>query len=76
MCNVSDFIAKNVEELFACCAPYNPHMANSDECLQSFTKNWPVKGHVIPREMADAGFYYLDDSDHVICFYSGVGLKN
>ena len=26
--------------------------------------------------MADAGFYYLDDSDLVICFYCGGGLKN
>ena len=63
MCDVPDFIAENVKESFACCAPYNPHMVNSDEHLQSFTKNWPVKGHVTPLEMADAGFYYLDDSD-------------
>ena len=76
MCDVPDSIAENVEEPFACHAPYNPHMVNSDECLQSFTKNWPVKGHVTPREMADADFYYLDDSDRVICFYCGGGLKN
>ena len=76
MCDVPDSIAENVEEPFACHAPYNPHMVNSDERLQSFTKTWPVKGHVTPREMADAGFYYLDDSDRVICFYCGGGLKN
>ena len=76
MCDVSDSIAENVEEPFACHAPYNLHMVNSDEGLQSFTKNWPVKGHVTPREMADADFYYLDDSDRVICFYCGGGLKN
>ena len=76
MCDVPDSIAENVEEPFACHAPYNPHMVNSDESLQSFTKNWPVKGHVTPREIADAGFYYLDDSNRVICFYCGGGLKN
>ena len=35
-----------------------------------------MKGYVTPREMADAGFRYLDDSDRVICFYCGGGLKN
>ena len=63
MCDVPNSIAENVEESFACRAPYNPHILNSDERLQSFTKNWPVKEHITPREMADAGFYYLDDSD-------------
>ena len=76
MCDVPDSIAENVEEPFACNTPYNPHMVNSDERLQCFTKNLPVKGHVTPCEMADAGFYYLDDSDRVICFYCGGGLKN
>ena len=76
MCDVPGSIAENKEESFACRAPYNPHMLSSDERLQSFTKNWPVKGHVTPREMADAGVYYLDDSDRVIRFYCGAGLKN
>ena len=65
---VSDSVPENMEEPFACRAPYNLHMLNSDERLQSFTKNWPVKGHVAPRQMANVGFYYLDDSDRVICF--------
>ena len=71
MCeNAPDFVSENKEEPFSCHAPYNPHMLNRDERLPSFTKNWPVKGHVTPREMADTGFYYyLDDSDRVICFY-------
>ena len=64
MCVVPDSIAENVEEpSFTCRAPYNPHMLNSNERLQSFTKNWPLKRPVTPCEMADAGFYYLDDSD-------------
>ena len=65
-----------MEESFVCCAPYNPHMLNSDNHLQSFTKNWPIKGHVTSCKMGDAGFYDLDDSDRVICFYCGGGLKN
>ena len=69
-------LQKIKEESFACRAPYNPHMLNSDDHLHSFTKNWPVKEHVIPHEMADADFYYSDDSDGVICFYCGGGLKN
>ena len=51
-------------------------MLGSNERLQSFTKNWSVKGHVTPREMANTGFCYLDDSDRVICFYCCGSLKN
>ena len=69
-------VPENIEELFACRASYIPHMLNSDESLRSFTKNWPLKRHVIPREMAEAGFYYLDNSDRAIWFYCGGGLKN
>ena len=69
-------VPENMEEPFACCSPHNPHMLNSDDCLQFFTKNWPVKGHVTPREMADASFYYLDDSDRVICFCCDGGLND
>ena len=76
MCDVPDSISENMEKPFACCALYNPHMLNSDKRLQSFTKNWPVNGHVTPRKIADAGFYYWDDDDRVICFYCGGGLKN
>ena len=65
-----------MEESFAFRTPYNPHMLNSDDRLQSFIKNWPLKEHVTPCKMADAGFYYLDDSNQVICFYCVGGLKN
>ena len=46
MCDVPDSIAEiteDTEEPFACRAPHNLHMLNSDERLQSFTKNWPVR---------------------------------
>ena len=76
MYDVPDSIAENVEEPFTCRAPCSPHMLNIDERLQSFAKNWPVKIHVTSCEMADADFYYLDDSDRVICFFCGGGLKN
>ena len=70
MCkNVPDSIQENMEELFACHAPHNLYMLNSDDRLQFFTKNWPLKRCVTPCKMVDAGFYYLDDSDRVICFY-------
>ena len=69
MRDVLDSVSENVEEPYTCGAPYNPHMLNSDErLLQYFTKNWPVKRHATPRKMADVGFYYLNDSDKVICF--------
>ena len=71
-----DSFPENMENQFASRAPYNPHVLNSDDRLQSFTKNWPLKVHVAPREMADSGFYYLDDSNRVICFYCGGGLNN
>ena len=44
--------------------------------MQTFTENWPVKGPAMPREMEDAEFYYLSDSDRVNCFYCAGGLKN
>ena len=65
-----------MEEPFACRAPYNLHRLTSDDRLQSFTKFWPLKGHVTRCKMEDTGFYYLDGSDRVICFNCGGVLKN
>ena len=57
MCDVPDSAPENMEEPFACRGPYNLHMPNSNDRLQSFSKNWSVKGHVTPRKMAVAGSY-------------------
>ena len=50
-------------------------MRSNDVRMRMFTKNWPVRGHAKPREMEDAGFYYLGDIKLVICFYCAGGLK-
>ena len=73
---VSDSVPENMVKPFACRSPYKRHIFNSNDRLQPCTKNWPVKEHVATREMTDADFYYLSDSDQVICFYCGRSLKN
>ena len=73
---VPNSVPENMEKPFACRAPCNPHILDSDDRLPSFTENWPAKGPVTPRKMANAGFYYLGDSNRVICFYCDEGLKN
>ena len=71
----SDSTPKTTMELFPCRSPLNSHIRSSDVDMQTFAKNWSVKGQATPREMADAGFYYLDDSNRVICFHCTGGLK-
>ncbi|RWS07542.1 baculoviral IAP repeat-containing protein 2-like isoform X2 [Dinothrombium tinctorium] len=41
-------------------------MRNKQKRLDSF-KNWPIS-YISKEEMADAGFYYLNNSDRVRCF--------
>ena len=74
--SVSDSAPKITTELLPGRSPLKLHMRSSDIRMQTFTKNWPVKGHATSRKMADAGFYYLGDSERITCFYCAGGLEN
>ena len=71
-----DCLPKNMSDPFPCRFLLKPQMHSNDARMQTFSKNWPMKDHATPREMADAGFYYQGDSDRVVCFYCARGLKN
>ena len=50
-------------EIFPCSYPINPHMRDNDNRLQTFVDratNWPAhRINATPREIVDAGFFYL-----------------
>ena len=74
--SVPDCVLKNMSHPFPCRSPLKPHMRSSDARMQIFSKNWPMKDHATPHEMAYVGFYYLSDSGRVVCFCYAGGLKN
>jgi len=43
--------------------------------LQSFN-GWPREHHLLPADLADAGFYFAGYGDCARCFYCGGGLRN
>ncbi|KAM3612380.1 uncharacterized protein V6R79_007762 [Siganus canaliculatus] len=47
--------------------PLAPHMRNEEARLQTFS-SWPSAAPVTPRDLAQAGLYYLGQSDQVQCF--------
>ena len=54
-----------------------PNFSHVDHRCDTFTECWPEKATgKSPREMADCGFFYRGISDHVECFYCGIGLRN
>lgn len=54
--------------------PMTPHMKSEEARLQSFT-SWPLNSPMRPRDLAQAGFYYLERDDHVQCFCCGGKLS-
>nr|XP_043896626.1 E3 ubiquitin-protein ligase XIAP [Solea senegalensis] len=50
--------------------PVVPHMKNEEARLQTFS-SWPSNAPVRPRDLAQAGLYYLGESDRVQCFCCG-----
>nr|XP_046261254.1 E3 ubiquitin-protein ligase XIAP [Scatophagus argus] len=50
--------------------PMAPHMRSEEARLQTFS-SWPSGGPVGPRDLAQAGFYYLGKNDRVQCFCCG-----
>ncbi|XP_059202015.1 E3 ubiquitin-protein ligase XIAP [Centropristis striata] len=50
--------------------PMAPHMKSEEARLQTFS-SWPSTAPVRPRDLAQAGLYYLGESDRVQCFCCG-----
>ncbi len=50
--------------------PMAPHMRSEEARLRTFS-SWPSTAPVRPRYLAQAGFYYLGESDRVQCFCCG-----
>ncbi len=66
--------------LYPCRYPCNPHMELREARLQTFldfASIWPAhRIDATPAQIADAGMYYLGDTDRVRCWYCNGGLKN
>lgn len=54
--------------------PMVPHMRSEETRLQTFT-SWPSTAPVRPRDLAQAGLYYLGEDDRVRCFCCGAMLR-
>merc|ERR1719187_3225870 len=55
--------------------PQHPQHATLEARLRTF-RDWPPALRQQPRELAEAGFYYIGKSDQVKCFYCDGGLRN
>nr|XP_039259891.1 baculoviral IAP repeat-containing protein 7-like isoform X2 [Styela clava]XP_039259892.1 baculoviral IAP repeat-containing protein 7-like isoform X2 [Styela clava] len=65
----------DLANIFPCNNPTNPSYANRSTRLQSF-ENWPRHIQATSEQLADAGFFYLDDRDRCKCYYCNGGLHN
>ncbi|KAM6923759.1 E3 ubiquitin-protein ligase XIAP [Xenentodon cancila] len=54
--------------------PMTPNMASEETRFDSFS-SWPLNSPVRPRDLAQAGLYYLGQSDQVQCFCCGGKLN-
>uniref|UniRef100_A0A4X2LMP8 RING-type E3 ubiquitin transferase n=1 Tax=Vombatus ursinus TaxID=29139 RepID=A0A4X2LMP8_VOMUR len=55
--------------------PAYPEMGIEQMRLASF-HNWPSAAMVCPQQLAEAGFFYTGQHDHVKCYYCDGGLRN
>jgi hypothetical protein len=55
--------------------PEHPDKTTFEARLQTFA-NWHYHERMDPRKLAEAGFFYLGDSDKVKCFHCDIGLCN
>jgi len=66
--------------MYPCDNAYSPHLTSLESRLQTFIdreRNWSkVRVKATPRQMAEAGLFYLGDHDRVKCYYCNGGLQN
>jgi len=67
-------------EMYPCDNAYSPHLTSLQSRLQTFAdreQNWSqVRIKATALQMAQAGLYYLGESDRVKCYYCNGGLQN
>ncbi|XP_076803086.1 uncharacterized protein LOC143447047 [Clavelina lepadiformis] len=77
---VSESEQSGNKTLFPCSNPVNPHMRSKESRLQTFldhSSSWPAhRIRATPRQIANAGMYYLGVRDRVKCWYCNGGLQN
>lgn len=56
-------------------APLHPCYATLEARLRSYL-HWPPALAQTPRQLSEAGFFYVGVSDHVKCFHCDGGLRN
>ena len=55
--------------LFQCKNPYALNMQNTETRIAIFDHRWEQEKMLVqPKELADAGFYFLGSRDHTKCF--------
>ncbi|MDP0589944.1 MAG: baculoviral IAP repeat-containing protein [Candidatus Endonucleobacter bathymodioli] len=69
-CSENSSINQNV------CEPPKHADYISNEARRSSYTNWPTSLPQKPKDMAAAGFFYVNRSDCVQCFHCGLGLRN
>ena len=63
--------------MFPCLYPASAHMRNEESRLETFDQRWPSQMvTATPREIANAGFFFLGERDRVKCWYCNGGLQN
>ena len=79
----TNYCARNINEnenlselgILQYSGPQYKEFLTYEQRLKSFTK-WPEKVKQTPHELAETGFFSNGCSDHVFCFYCGIGLRN
>ena len=76
-CKVEGIQGIHSSTLFRCETPYAPNMQNTVTRIASFDHRWKREKMLAqPKELADAGFYFLGVHNQTKCFYCGGGLQN
>lgn len=55
--------------------PVHPKYVTVAARLDTF-KDWPISLKQKPKDMVEAGFFYMGTGDKTACFYCGIGLKD
>lgn len=66
-----DFSLRTGEVVDESTYPMMPHMREEDARFRSFGSSWAVSVPVRPKQLAQAGLYYLGEADRVQCFCCG-----
>lgn len=57
------------------CKIFNYDMITIRKREESF-QNWPTDKVQTPSILSQCGFYYIGESDRVVCYYCGIGIRD